>query len=120
MTDLLFEPIRLVRQEHPEGCGIATAAMIAGTSYQKAFEKIGVLPTESAGNYNAREKEFLNERGWWTTSQVLLQTVVSLDELKSIIRRDSNVAKAVETAQRCRLILAFSDGTKPDHSVIWG
>ena len=80
---------------------------------------IGILPTESAVNYNAREQAFLNERGWWTTSQFLLRTVINLGELKSEIERDSNVAKAVESAQRCRLILAFSDGTKPDHSVVW-
>ena len=92
--------------------------MIADASYRETFEKIGILPTASAVNFNAREKEFLNERGWWTTSQVLLKTVISLEELRSVIQRDSKVAKAVENARRCRLILAFSDGTKPDHSVV--
>src|ERR1700686_3726829 len=42
---LVHEPINLVRQEHIDGCTIATAAMVVGASYQETLEEIGVMPT---------------------------------------------------------------------------
>jgi hypothetical protein len=42
-----------------------------------------------------------------------------LDTLNALIERDVKMSKAVENSQRMRIMLAFSDGKKPDHSVIW-
>jgi SEC-C motif-containing protein len=118
---IVFEPIKLIRQEHPEGCSIATAAMVAGTSYREAFAAIDIMSTseESAAIYMPREGKFLNDRGWWVSAQLVLKTVVDLDTLDGLVARDAEISKAVENSHRLRLILAFRDGKKPDHSVIW-
>jgi hypothetical protein len=117
----VYQPIKLVRQEHMYGCGIATAAMIAGTSYRETFEKIGIMPTsdEAAAIYVSREGKFLNARGWWASAQLVLKTTVNLETLDHFIERDANISRAVANSQRRRIVLAFSDGSKPDHSVIW-
>jgi hypothetical protein len=61
------KPIELVRQEHVDGCAIATAAMVVGASYQETLREIGVMPTsnDNAALYITRERKFLNDRGWW-------------------------------------------------------
>jgi SEC-C motif len=117
----VYEPIKLVRQEDIDGCAIATAAMVAGTSYRETLEKIGIMPTseESAAIYMSREGKFFNDRGWWVSAQLVLKTTVDLDTLDALIERDVKMSKAVKNSQRLRIFLAFSDGKKPDHSVIW-
>lgn len=113
--------IRLVRQEHGDTCGIACVAMIASVSYREAWVRLAPPPAkaEFASAYLNREMAFLKENGWWPSAQLLLNTVISLEELDSIIDSDEKFKKAVENSQRVRLVLAFSDGSKPDHSVIW-
>src|SRR5208337_1214207 len=61
---LVYEPIKIVRQEHADGCSIATAAMVAGTSYRETLAAIGTMSTseESAAIYMPREGKFLNDR----------------------------------------------------------
>lgn len=117
----MYQPIRLVHQEHPDGCSIATAAMVAGTSYQETLAAIGSLSIseESAAIYMPREGKFLNDRGWWVSAQLVLKTVVDLDELDALIDRDAKISEAVKNSHRLRIFLAFPDGKKPDHSVIW-
>jgi hypothetical protein len=118
---LVYEPIRFVRQEHADGCSIATAAMVVGASYQETLAAIGIMSTsdESAAIYMPREGKFLNDRGWWVSGQLVLKTVVDLDTLDALIDRDAKMSEAVKNSQRLRIFLAFSDGEKPDHSVIW-
>ncbi len=118
---LVYEPIKLVRQEHTNGCAIATAAMVVGASYRETLESIGIIPIseESAAIYITREGKFLNERGWWVSGQLVLKTTVGLDTLDALIERDAKMSKAVKDSHRMRIMLAFSDGKKPDHSVIW-
>jgi len=113
--------LRLVLQVDAYSCGIACAAMIASTSFQEAWGRLSPPPTNSvtAKTYLNRETTFLNEKGWWSSAQLLLKTVIGLDQLNSIIDSEDNFRHAVENSQRLRLILAFADGTKPDHSVIW-
>jgi hypothetical protein len=117
----VYEPIKLVRQEHVDGCAIATAAMVAGISYRETLAAIGARPTsdESAAIYLTREGKFFNDRGWWVSAQLVLKTTVDLDALDALVERDVKMSKAVKNAQRLRVFLAFSDGKKPDHSVIW-
>jgi hypothetical protein len=74
---------------------------------------------EFAAAFRDREIAFLKEKGWWPSAQLLLKTVISLEELDSIIESEERFKKAVENSQRVLLILAFSDGAKPDHSVVW-
>jgi hypothetical protein len=95
--------------------------MIASVSYREAWEKLAPPPAkiELAAAYHNREIAFLNEKGWWPSAQLLLKTVISLEALDAIIDSEENFKKAVENSQRVRLVLAFSDGLKPDHSVIW-
>jgi hypothetical protein len=95
--------------------------MIASVSYREAWEKLAPPPAkvEFAAAYNNREIAFLNEKGWWPSAQLLLKTVISLEGLDAIIDSEERFRKAVENSQRVRLVLAFSDGSKPDHSVIW-
>jgi hypothetical protein len=113
--------ITLVRQRSVLDCGIATAAMIAGATYDEAWSRLAPPPASpsTAAAYNQRETQFLNEKGWWASVQVALHTVVPLDDLMSVIRNDTNVRQAFERAQRVRLVLAFADGAKPDHTVVW-
>jgi hypothetical protein len=113
--------IRLVRQERLDDCGIACVAMIASVSYHEAWDRLAPPPvrTESASAYLERETTFLNEKGWWPSAQLLLKTAIRLEELDSIIDGEERFKNTVENSQRLRLILAFSDGTKPDHAVIW-
>jgi len=116
-----YQPIKLVRQEDDDGCSIATAAMVAGTSYRETLAAIGTLSTseESAVIYMAREGKFLNDRGWWVSAQLVLKTVVDLETLHALIERDAKMSEAVKNSPRLRIFLAFPDGKKPDHSVIW-
>jgi len=113
--------IRLVRQQHPDCCGIATVAMIVGVSYEEAYERLAPPPStlESFEAYHQRETAYLTEKGWWPSAQILLKTVVSLEELDSIIDSDANIKTTVENSQRVRIVLAFADGAKPDHTVVW-
>ena len=113
--------IRLVIQEHTDGCGIACAAMIASVSYIEAWERLAPPPAteQITFTYHDRESTFLIERGWWATAQLLLKTVVSLEEVESMIESEERFRKAVETSHRIRFVVAFLDGSKPDHSVIW-
>lgn len=115
------EQIRLVRQRRLDDCGIATAAMIAGVSYSAAWKRLAPPPAtvEHAAAYHSREIKFLNQKGWWPSAQLLLKTVVSLEEMDWIIDNEERFKQAVEKSQRARIVLAFADGTKPDHSVIW-
>ena len=55
---LVNKPIKLVRQEHADGCSIATAAMVAGTSYRETLAAIGIMSAseESAAISEACEK----------------------------------------------------------------
>ncbi len=112
--------IKLVRQQGQYDCGIATAAMIAGVTYEEAWSRLAPPPSTPATTvaYHKREADFLNEKGWWASSQVVLKTVVPLDHLLQVIRDDANVKQAFENAQRVRLVLAFADGAKPDHTVV--
>jgi hypothetical protein len=112
--------IELVLQEHPDGCGIATVAMITGVSYREAWERLAPSPTQQTlADYHARETSFLNEKGWWASSQIVLHTVVGLDGLDAVIDRDPRVKHAAENSHRLRLVMAFADGAKPDHTVVW-
>jgi hypothetical protein len=120
-TTPIPDKIRLVRQEHDDTCGIACTAMIASVSYREAWERLAPPPTkaEFATAYHEREIAFLKEKGWWPSAQLLLKTVISLEQLDLIIDSDDKFRTVVESSQRVRLILAFSDGAKPDHIVIW-
>jgi hypothetical protein len=113
--------IKLVYQQHPYGCGIASAAMIAGISYREACERLAPPPDkhEHAAAYNNREIALLNEIGWWASTQLLLKTVVSLENMDWIIDSEERFKDAVDKSQRARIFLAFADGAKPDHSVVW-
>jgi len=113
--------IKLVYQEHPDACGIASTAMIAGISYREAWERLAPPPVivEHAAAYNNRERELLSAIGWWQSAQLVLKTVVSLEEMDSIIDSEERFKDAVEKSQRARIVLAFADGSKPDHSVVW-
>lgn len=66
-----------------------------------------------------RELAFLNEKGWWPSAQLVLETVIDLNELDQIIDGEERFKIAVESSHRLRLVLAFADGTKPDHVTIW-
>jgi hypothetical protein len=120
-TTPIPDKIRIVRQEHPYTCGIACVAMITSVSYREAWERLAPLPenTEFAAAYHVRETAFLQEKGWWPSAQLQLKTVIGLEELDIEIDRDEPFKNAVEKSQRVRLVLAFLDGTKPDHAVIW-
>jgi hypothetical protein len=61
----------------------------------------------------------LNAKGWWASAQLALTTAVDLAQLDAMIDLEERFKVAVEASQRLRLVLAFSDGTKPDHSVVW-
>jgi hypothetical protein len=113
--------IKLVYQEHPDGCGIASVAMIAGISYREAWERLAPPPVivEHAAAYNDRERKLLNEIGWWASAQLVLKTVVSLEDMDGEIDREERFKVAVDKSQRARFVLAFADGAKPDHSVVW-
>jgi hypothetical protein len=67
----------------------------------------------------SRVGKFLNDRGWWVSAQLVLQTVVDLDTLGALIERDAKISEAVKNSNRLRILLAFPDRKKPDHSVIW-
>ncbi len=113
--------IKLVYQQHSDGCGIASAAMIAGISYREAWERLAPPPAndEHAVAYNARELKLLNEIGWWVSAQLLLKTVLSLEDMDWVIDSEEKFKDAVDKSQRARIFLAFADGAKPDHSVVW-
>jgi hypothetical protein len=115
------DQIRLVRQEHDDACAIACMAMIVSISYREAWGRLAPPPAkaEFATAYLDREIALLNEKGWWPSAQLLLKTVISPEDLDSIIDGDDKFRKAVENSQRVLLVLAFSDGAKPDHSVVW-
>jgi hypothetical protein len=118
---LVYKPIKLVLQEHADGCSIATAAMVAGTSYRESLAAIDIMSTseESAAIYMPREGKFFNDRGWWVSAQLVLKTIVDLDTLDALIDRDAKISEAVKNSNRLRIFLGFRDGKKPDHSVIW-
>jgi hypothetical protein len=113
--------IKMVFQEHGDTCGIACIAMIVSVSYKEACANLAPPPSavESAGAYSQRETALLNSKGWWASAQLVLKTVVSLEDLDAMIDSEERFKQAVEASQRLRLILAFSDGSKPDHSVVW-
>jgi hypothetical protein len=113
--------IKMVFQEHGDTCGIACIAMIVSVSYEEACANLAPPPStvESAGAYSQRETAFLNAKGWWASAQLALKTLVSLEDLDAMIDSEERFKQAVEASQRLRLILAFSDGSKPDHSVVW-
>jgi hypothetical protein len=113
--------IKLVFQEHGDTCGIACIAMIVSVSYEEACTKLAPPPStlESARVYCQRETAFLNAKGWWASAQLALKTVVSLEDLDVMIDSEERFKQTVEASERLRLILAFSDGSKPDHSVVW-
>ena len=114
-------PIRLVRQRQLDDCGIATAAMIAGISYSEAWEKLAPPPStiEHYIAYNIRELKLFNEIGWWAAAQLLLKTVITIENMDEIIESEEIFKDAFEKSQRGRIFLAFADGAKPDHSVVW-
>jgi hypothetical protein len=95
--------------------------MIASVSYREAWQRLAPPPADelSAGSYLRRETDFLNKKGWWPSAQLALKTVVGSEELDSIIESEARFNEAVENSHRLRLVLAFSDGTKPDHAVVW-
>jgi hypothetical protein len=95
--------------------------MIASVSYREAWQRLAPPPAdeESAGPYHRREADFLNEKGWWPSAQLALKTVIGPEEMDAIIESEARFKEAVESSNRLRLVLAFSDGTKPDHSVVW-
>jgi hypothetical protein len=115
------DEIKLVLQEHADTCGIACIAMIVAVSYEEACANLAPPPStlESARAYSQRETAFLNTKGWWASAQLVLKTVVCLEDLDAMIATEERFKKTVESSQRLRLILAFSDGSKPDHSVAW-
>ncbi len=115
------DEIKLVYQQHPGACGVATTAMIAGVSYVEAWGRLAPPPSnaEPIAAYHQREMRFLNEKGWWASAQLLLKTVISLDEMDSIIDSEEIFKTVVENSQRVRILLAFADGTEPDHAVVW-
>ena len=125
MSDMKETPvpgkIRLVLQERIDDCAIACVAMITSVSYHEVWDRLAPPPVkiEFADAYHNRERAFLQERGWWPSAQLLLETAISLEQLDSIIDSEERFKTTVENSQRLRLILAFSDGTKPDHVVIW-
>ena len=112
--------IQLVRQRSELDCGIATAAMIAGVTYEEAWGPLAPPPatTVTYKTYHERETRFLNEMGWWAASQIVLKTVVDLGQLQQLIDEDDNIKRAFEQSQRVRLVVAFADGAKPDHTVV--
>ena len=95
--------------------------MVAGVTYEEAWSRLAPPPSTPATTvaYHQRETQFLNEKGWYASSQVALNTIVLLGDLLHVIKNDANVSQAFEKAQRVRLVLAFADGAKPDHSVVW-
>lgn len=115
------DKIRLVLQKRSDACGIATVAMITGVSYGEAWERLAPPPSslELVDAYHDRETVFLNERGWWPSAQLVLKTVVSFEEMDQIIESEARFKEAIEKSQRVRIVMAFADGTKPDHAVIW-
>ena len=125
MSDMKETPvpgkIRLVLQERIDDCAIACVAMITSVSYHEVWDRLAPPPVkiEFADAYHNRERAFLQERGLWPSAQLLLETAISLEQLDSIIDSEERFKNTVENSQRLRLILAFSDGTKPDHVVIW-
>lgn len=112
--------IQVVLQRGQYDCGIATAAMIAGATYGEAWNALAPPPVTpaTAVDYNDRETRFLNDRGWWASSEVVLTTVSTLEDLRCVIWRDVNLKKALDECQRVRLVVAFADGAKPDHTVV--
>lgn len=113
--------IKLVLQEHGDTCGIACIAVIVSICYEEACTRLAPPPSnlESACAYSLRETAFLNSKGWWASAQLALKTAVTLTDLDAIIESEEPFKKAVEGSHRLRLILSFSDGSKPDHSVVW-
>jgi len=113
--------LRLVRQQQSDDCGIATAAMIVGISYREAWHLLSPPPAsiEHFEAYTKREIKLFTEIGWWPSAQLVLKTVVSLEDMDWIIESEEKFKDAVEKSQRARIVLAFADGTKPDHSVVW-
>jgi hypothetical protein len=89
----------------------------AGTS--EALNALAPPPSDSvsAEVYRDREIAFLNGRGWWPSAQLVLNSGIDLDTLDSI--SEDRFRIAVENSHRLRIVLAFADGVKPDHTVIW-
>lgn len=116
-----FKKIFLVPQQSTHDCAIATAAMIAGVSYGEAWHRLAPPPMspELMAGYHERETRFLSEKGWWASAQLVLKTVVSLDNMDAITDAEERFKKVVDKSQRVRVVLAFADGAKPDHTVIW-
>jgi hypothetical protein len=112
--------IRLVRQRNELDCGIATAAMIAGVTFDEAWRALAPSPATAATYiaYHERETRFLNEKGWWAASQIVLKTVIDLGHLRHLINEDANIKEAFDKSKRVRLVVAFADGAKPDHTVV--
>jgi hypothetical protein len=117
----VLNPIKLVRQQQSDDCGIATAAMIVGLSYREAWRLLSPPPAspEHAAAYTEREIKLFNEIGWWASAQLVLKTVVSLEDMDWVINGEERFKDAFDKSQRARIVLAFADGAKPDHSVVW-
>jgi hypothetical protein len=94
--------------------------MIAGIGYSAAWKRLAPPPSidEHAAAYNVREREFFNKIGWWASAQLLLKTVITLENMDEIIDSEETFKKAVDNSHRIRIFLAFADGAKPDHSVV--
>jgi hypothetical protein len=71
----VLNPIKLVRQQQSDDCGIATAAMIVGLSYREAWRLLSPPPasTEHAAAYTEREIKLFNEIGWWASAQLVTE-----------------------------------------------
>jgi hypothetical protein len=114
--------IQLVRQRSPLDCGIATAAMIAGVTYEEAWKALAPPPGTPATYiaYHERETRFLNEIGWWAASQIVLTTVIGLGHLRHLIDEDANIKSAFEQSQRMRLVVEFSRVRPGGHPMFVG
>lgn len=111
--------IQLVRQRSELDCGIATAAMIAGVTFNEAWTALAPPPDPATYlAYHERETRFFNEKGWWAAAQIVLKTIIPLDHLYQLINEDANIKQAFEHSERMRLVVAFADGAKPDHAVV--
>jgi hypothetical protein len=113
--------IRLVRQRQGDDCGIATVAMIAGVSYHEAYGRLAPPPSEMGvvGAYHDRETAFLKEKDWWASAQLKFKDAANFERVCRIINKHERLTEIVENSQRVRLVLAFADGEKLNHAVVW-
>jgi hypothetical protein len=118
---MLMPKLRMVFQGDEDSCGIACAAMITGSPYLEALRRLWPPPVspEVTAAYSERERAFLHEKGWWESAQLLLTTARDISQIDACIESEDRFQNTVEASQRLRLILAFADGSKPDHSAVW-